>query len=124
MPALNFKKEFAAAVERGEKRQTIRAPRRDGRPSATIGARLMLYTGMRTKSCRKLMDAVCTNTSQIVITSNPYRIIVNGVEVDDDEAFARADGFDNVMDFYDFFDTTHGLPFEGALIEWIPASRG
>lgn len=118
MPAINFKKEFAVAVEHGLKHQTIRAPRRDGRPTATIGATLFLYTGMRSNSCRKLAEAVCTNTSQIVITENPYRVIVNGAEVVDDEAFAVADGFDSAMEFYDFFDDVHGLPFEGVLIEW------
>lgn len=31
MFTLNFKKQFAPAVEAGTKRQTIRAPRKDGR---------------------------------------------------------------------------------------------
>ena len=50
MVAYNFQKQFADAVERGEKRQTIRAPRRDGR-HAKVGDKLQLYTGMRTKQC-------------------------------------------------------------------------
>ena len=66
MPALNFKKQFADKVERGEKRQTIRALRADGR-NPQPGQTLFLYTGMRTKSCRKLGEAVCSSVEQIDI---------------------------------------------------------
>ena len=120
MPALNFQKRFADAVESGAKRQTIRAPRRDGRPSATVGARLYLYTGMRTKGCRKLGEAICTRTAQFVI--NPaLAIIIDGkvlhsAAAEDD--FARADGFDDAPEMIQWFADTHGLPFEGTLIEW------
>lgn len=41
----------------GEKRQTIRANRKDGRDPKQ-GQPLMLYTGMRTKSCVKLIDKI------------------------------------------------------------------
>ena len=53
MPALNFRAEFADAVERGEKCQTIRAYRKDGR-NPKPGDTLHLYTGMRTRACRRL----------------------------------------------------------------------
>ncbi len=117
MPALNFQKRFAADVESGRKCQTIRAPRKDGRPTARPGDTLYLYTGMRTKGCRKLGEAVCTKTSQVVITDD-WRILVNGSRVEDDDAFARADGFDDAANLYDWFRDTHSLPFEGSLIEW------
>lgn len=122
MPALNFKKQFADAVERGEKRQTIRARRRDHRPSGTVGKSLTLYTGLRSKNCRKLMDAVCTANRQLVITNDPPQIFINGVRVEDEDGFARADGFDCRCDLYDFFEETHGLPFHGSLIEWETAT--
>lgn len=54
MPLFNFQKQFADAVERGEKRQTIRA-RRKIRPK--IGQIAYLYTGARTKACRKLGES-------------------------------------------------------------------
>ena len=59
MPALNFKKEFADKVASGEKRQTIRALRKDGK-NPRPGQKLYLYTGMRTKYCRKCGDPLTT----------------------------------------------------------------
>ena len=73
MVAFNFKAQFADAVERGVKRQTIRAIRKDGRVPH-IGSALQLYTGMRTKNCRKLKDAVCTNVWPITIASKSITI--------------------------------------------------
>ena len=122
MPAINFKQRYGEAILAGTKTQTIRAPRKDHRPTASKGQIVALYTGMRTKSCRKLMDVLCTNTSQIVIDNDPYRIIVNGTPVKDEDAFVKADGFDGFLDFVEFFDKTHGLPFHGTLIEWEQTS--
>ena len=31
---------------------------------------------------------------------------------------ANDDGFNNLNDFYDFFESRYGLPFEGILIKW------
>ena len=117
MPALNFQKRFAHLVESGQKCQTIRAPRIDGKPNACIGDTLYLYTGMRTKGCRKLGKAICAKTSQVVITHD-WRILVNGILVKDGDGFARADGFSDMTEMFDWFHKTHGLPFEGSLIEW------
>jgi hypothetical protein len=54
MPAYNFQKQFAPLVQSGEKRQTIRTLGK--RSHAQPGNKLQLYTGMRTKQCRKLVD--------------------------------------------------------------------
>lgn len=122
MPALSFKKQFAAKVESGEKRQTIRAMRKDHRDVAP-GQTLHLYTGMRTKACRKLGEATCTTSEPIGIGTDGMVLLgcdegirkLTGPEVED---LARADGFDRVDDFLNFFQTTHGLPFYGMLIQW------
>lgn len=120
MPALNFQKQFASAVERGEKCQAIRAPRRDGRPTATIGSTVYLYTGMRTKGCRKLGEGTVTRTEQFVI--NEDRLIIVGGEPirsgREEDKFARADGFENAYQMCEWFRETHDLPFHGTLIEW------
>ena len=55
MPALNFTM-FVDKVESGEKRQTIRAYRKDGRDPKP-GDPLYLFTGMRTTACRRLVVA-------------------------------------------------------------------
>lgn len=113
MPALNFQKQFAGAVERGEKRQTIRAPRKDGRDPKP-GDTLYLYTGMRTKACRKLGEVVCSGVLRV-------RIGLGGPEgssMDEAITFAQADGFRDWLAMRQWFERTHGLPFEGFLIQW------
>lgn len=118
MPALNFKKKFADDVERGIKRQTIRAPRKDCR-NPQPGQTLHLYTGMRTTFCRKLGEATCVSVEQIYISdqldidlaSRPLSFIEECEIIADD-------GFDTRQEFFDFFEKTHGLPFNGFLIKW------
>lgn len=117
MSALNFQKQFAPDVESGKKKQTIRALRKDGRPSAKVGGPLTLYTGMRTKVCRKLKDTTCKNIRGIKIKRGSVTIEGLGDVINIDK-FARDDGFKSMHDFYNFFETNHGFPFEGALIEW------
>jgi hypothetical protein len=57
MPAYNFQKQFAPAVERGEKLCTIR------RKAPKVGDKAYLYTGMRTKACRPLGVGVATTST-------------------------------------------------------------
>jgi hypothetical protein len=117
MPAFNFRKQFAPAVERGEKRQTIRAKREDGR-NPHIGDKLYLYTGMRTKSCRKLGEAICKTVRQITITETGIWIDGNRLYAAEIAILAGKDGFKGVSSFIDFFRKTHDLPFEGLLYKW------
>ena len=56
MPALNFQKQFVPLIESGEKRQTIRSQRKQ---PIKVGDLLYLYTGQRTKNCRKLAESIC-----------------------------------------------------------------
>jgi len=122
MPALNFKQRFAPLVESGAKRQTIRAMRKDGRDPAP-GDVLQLYTGMRTRGCRKLREEVCTSAEPIGIGRDGFVLLGDGdgfkkLAPDEIEALAAADGFESVEAFFDFFNTTHRLPFNGLLIKW------
>jgi len=120
MPALNFQRRFAPKVESGEKRQTIRLPRK--RPFA-CDDRLYLYTGMRTRSCRKLGESICTGALGIIITAYSVDIEFTGCPPNLD-AFAQADGFDDFCDFRDWFNANHGLPFRGDIIWWGDLERG
>ena len=120
MPAFNFQERFAAAVESGRKRHTIRAHRKDGRAHATIGARLTFYTGMRTKGCRKLGEGICTRTVPVFIHEN-HAIFIDGSHLagaHQKDTVARLDGFACAEDMLLWFMDTHGLPFHGTLIEW------
>lgn len=123
MPAYNFMQQFALLVEMGQKRQTIRAQGK--RRHACPGECLQLYTGQRTKACRKLVkpDPVCSSVQRVDLvwgcsgSQRDIQIYVDGTCVDSD-IFATADGFENVDQFKDFFLNTHGIPFEGVLIKW------
>lgn len=118
MPALNFKAQFAPAIESGEKRQTIRAPRKDGRDPKP-GDTLHLYTGMRTKACRKLGEYRCRSSTPVVIDFNSVRLgrdcfLLTKAR----ENFARADGFMDWVAMRQWFESVHGLPFRGLVICW------
>lgn len=126
MPALNFKKEFAEAVELGEKRQTVRAHRKDGRAHAKVGDAIKLYTGMRTKGCRLLASAKVTRIDKIWMDATSmklndrpvYSTISDRSDPPTDNEFARADGFDGFTEMACWFEGVHGLPFEGVVIYW------
>lgn len=118
MVAYNFKAQWADDVESGKKRQTIRPKRR-----AKVGDELQLYTGQRTKKCRKLRDAVCTAVQEITIKDRGYYTLavrLNGELLPTKLAreLAVADGFKDLVDFADFFAEQYGLPFHGYLTKW------
>jgi len=120
MPALNFQARFAPLVEAGKKRQTIRAPRKDGRdPKA--GQTLYLYTGMRTKDCRKLLngEVKCKSVEKIEIV-HPEGVFVSGRLLchEERQSMAEADGFEHSGQMAEWFKREYGLPFEGWLIRW------
>jgi len=116
MVAYSFQGRFAAAVESGAKHQTIRAngKRRHAKP----GDKLQLYTGMRTKACHKLRDAVCHDACPItldrdrVTTFHPQEFL-------DPEMIAKLDGFSSWVEMRDWFEKMHGLPFSGTMIRWL-----
>lgn len=117
MVAYNFQARFADLVASGRKSQTVRAPRKDGR-HAKVGDALQLYTGMRTRQCRKLRDAVCHDVCDIMLEAN--RILTfKPQELHDLDQFARYDGFADWREMREWFSSTHGLPFQGVLIRWL-----
>lgn len=115
MPAINFMKQFADAVENGDKRQTIRPERK--RPICA-GDTLYLYTGQRTRQARKLKEVECSQVSDIEVAN--YYVLLNGkcLAPLDADSFAQRDGFNNRHELIAFFKRQYGLPFNGVLIEW------
>lgn len=76
MPLLNFELRFAGLIESGEKRQTIRAQRKY---PIKAGDKLYLYTGVRTKNCRKLktkFDKTDEDGKTFVICKSVQKIII------------------------------------------------
>ena len=115
MPALNYQKRFAALVERGYKRSTIRATRK--RPIC-VGDTLFHYTGMRTKQCRSLGRDTCKLVRDICIKSNGT-VLLDGQAIyrESAKALADHDGFDSLQAFFDFF-CPAGDDFRGQYIQW------
>ena len=118
MVAYNFQPRFAPLVESGTKTQTIRAVGK--RRHASPGDALQLYTGMRTKQCRLLLNATCLSTQKIEITFG------GAVYLDNQwlhpcyiYPLALADGFKSEDEFYEFF--IKKAAFEGVLIKWEPS---
>lgn len=116
MPALNFQKQFADKVERGEKRQTIRAMRKH---PVKVGDRLYLFTGQRTSSCRRLGDVTCREVLDIEISGHGA-VWINNKSLDDKEKhdLAIADGFKDWPDMLQWFRYQHGFSFVGQVIRW------
>ena len=121
MVAYSFKAQFAPLVETGIKRQTIRADRkRHARP----GEALQLYTGMRTKACRKLLtpDPICLSVEPVLIDEARIRIGDHWLSENERNQLAIADGFANWGECFRFFRDVHGFPFRGVLIKWKEAA--
>lgn len=117
MVAYNFQAQFAPDVEAGQKRQTIRANGK--RKHAQKGDKLQLYTGMRTKSCRKLRDAVCYDSCQILIEADKVWTFHPQELHTDLDGFAKLDGFSSWKAMREWFEKNHGLPFRGTMIRWL-----
>jgi hypothetical protein len=124
MVAYSFAPRFASLVESGQKTQTIRAHRkRHARP----GEPVQLFTGMRTRACRRLLspDPVCDVVFSIEMLFEvgcPGGLIrpagaTDWAPISDD--FARSDGFADAGDMRGFWVNTWGIGrFEGVLIGW------
>lgn len=127
MVAINFSV-FQDKILSGEKRQTVRLKAR-----CKPGDRLQLYTGMRTKACRKLGEAVCEAVFPVLIGEwrardirfpHPeYGSVIRYCETDGRadkmaDRFARADGFTCWEACAAFFREKYGLPFAGQVIVW------
>lgn len=133
MVAYSFHEQFADAITGGTKRQTVRGYRRR---NPRIGEKLQLYTGLRRRTCRKLIekDPICTRIDEIEIEISPEKaakiasIVINGIPLSQKEIgdFARADGFKNgplgwtaVHAMGSFFKKYHGFgTFNGVVIHW------
>jgi hypothetical protein len=97
---------------------------------ATPGGPIKLYTGMRTKDCRLLMECKCLSVINIamqrtkdgkldVVWEKPFAGSTV-MATADSEIMASKDGFASANDMLEWFEKTHGLPFVGWLITWNP----
>jgi hypothetical protein len=121
MVAYNFQQQFAERIADGSKTHTIRrnGKRRHARP----GERLQLYTGMRTRSCRKIIaDPLCIRVAAIWIEMGVRGIAsieIDDAAIEDLDAFAKSDGFADLAAMSQFWRDFHGLDaFGGSMIFW------
>lgn len=139
MPSLNFQKQFVPLIESGQKRQTIRPVRKN---PIKVGDTLYLFTGLRTKGCKRIIidplnlgekdfqelnyAVICKSVETIKIfysklTGKEIQIALNGEVLSFNEKITLIvkDGFiKDYNDFEYFFEANYNLPFEGALIKW------
>jgi hypothetical protein len=116
---------FKDKIISGAKRQTIRAVRKN---PIKEGETLYLWWKQRSLEREKLGEAKCLKTTKIQISKDKALKLINAFDYiwqnipiespDELRKFAIADGFDNWQQMVEFFETTHGLPFEGVLIQW------
>lgn len=114
MVALNFHKQFANDVEAGRKVNSIRKTKR-----CKPGDILQLYTGQRTKYCRKLCEGICVDVVPVDIT--PEVLYVGQKKIinqNGKDKFAEKVGFGSYDEACDFYEDYHGLPFSGYLHTW------
>lgn len=131
MSALNFKKQFVSKIESGEKTQTVRAVRKY---PIKVSDTLYLYTGMRTKKCCKIGEAICREVTEIRIEYYGYSLrndiflgkIYKGkypMSLDAIHYLANQDGFETIREFFEFFVKTHkmqpGDSKKFSVISWI-----
>jgi len=115
----NFSKEMSPKVRSGEKKQTIRAKRKDGR-DPKVGQKQKLYEGLRTRKSRLIKTVVILNRTPIIIDLTNKTVHVNGVNLlhRHIRKLAHNDGFGNVEDFFTFFGKNNVHIFDGYIYKW------
>lgn len=119
MPAYNFQGQFADDVASGRKRQTIRATDRHAKPGMTA----YLYTGLRTKNCRKLGMSTLVKIVSVEIgrhaCGEPYAYVANSHLTHDSlDEFSKSDGFESGEEMAEWFSKQYSLPFNGFVHMW------
>ncbi|MEM1043512.1 MAG: hypothetical protein AAGI91_12895 [Bacteroidota bacterium] len=129
MPQFNFHRQFAADVEAGTKRQTVRARRKH---TPRVGQVAHCFTGLRTTSSRLLGRFPITGVRPIFIfvcgtillgETGAEKVLEGTVEelsADAADSFARLDGFETAAEFVEWIREHHGLPFKGHVTVWDP----
>jgi hypothetical protein len=117
-------------VEAGEKRCTIRGPRKlpvaAGDTLKLRGPRFAGYGKVHPQPARLLRTATCVGVNDVVLHFAPdqsvFAIDISGPAFDVPTCigeFARMDGFENALEMGRFFVKLYGTePFHGILIRW------
>lgn len=116
----NFQPQFHERIARGEKLQTIRRHREDGkRPKP--GDVACLYAHLRTAKARLLREAPVTRCRSIRIDFEDDSVVIDGHRLPwiEKVEFAMSDGFPTWTAMRQFFVELYGAgTFEGFCVEW------
>lgn len=132
MVAYSFQKRFPPLILAGRKSHTLRGQRRR---HARIGEPVQLYQGMRTKSCKLIAEPVCDRFHGVFLKFSEWqafeffdvaeqepgvwRRVGDLRPIENPDAFACSDGFDDIEDMGRFWLDTHGVrTWDGFLIGW------
>lgn len=120
MVAFNFKERFVPLILDGTKTSTIRRSLRN----AHNGDCLQLYTGQRTKKCRKIGDAVLSRVETLKVSEHGLYIKpqlfgkFRRMSQAASDKTAKEDGFSSYDDMWQWFKETHGCGFIGYRYIW------
>ena len=117
MTAFNFQPQFVPKILADKKLSTIRSTKR-----CNVGDTMQLYTGLRTKKCKKLMDVTCIGVAPIMIREPDIWAIIGKIEgnIHPAPVLHIQEGFKNAQDFLEFFRHEYGLPYRGWIHAWLP----
>ncbi|DBA34753.1 TPA_asm: hypothetical protein vir520_00028 [Caudoviricetes sp. vir520] len=108
MPALSFKKEFVDMVESGKKTQSIRLV---GKRQFRFGDKVYLYTGMRTKQCRKLGEGIINEVPFSIgmhLNLDPPMLGCSRCDLHRIKNLAQRDGFKDDQEMLQWFQKQYG----------------
>lgn len=115
---------FIDKILAGEKRQTIRRASPKWQ-NVKVGDKLTLYTGLRTKQCRKLGEAVVESITPIMIDTECDNIAVEtplgdfNLDLPALNDLVERDGFVSNPDFFNFFRLNYKVGrFKMIVIRW------
>lgn len=122
-----FKPQFSPLVEAGTKCQTVRpTPKRMPKPGDRISLRVWTGKPRRSKQ-RVLRESEISAVEKITICDTGRELLVGvgnkSLTPEELNAFAALDGFKNGIEMFNWFEATHGLPFEGVVIKWNRPKR-
>lgn len=117
MAVLSFQKNFAAALVRGEKQQTIRQKRKH---PFRVGDRITAWITQRAKDGYAVGDMTISKINPIDVIHHNC-VICDGqtLSPQEIEALAIRDGFPDSQGFFDFFKSNYELPLTNLVeIQW------
>jgi hypothetical protein len=115
MTTFNFQPQFVVKIKSGEKQSTIRSTKR-----CDVGDTMQLYTGLRTKKCKKLMDVTCIGVAPILVSAKSVWKLgkTEGNVKPSVASLHEQEGFINAQAMVDFFREEYGLPYRGWIHAW------